>query len=209
MCFFFLMSQGSFNTKIRFLGQKVCPVAHSRTDTHTQTEWLLRAPFQGFRIFSFNLIGPTDHSKHCIMINTTHHSIMSILLRQSEPQGTTPIALSSLDVVQSHCILLILFDLFLRDTEVECPLINEGEVITMFNNHDWRKSHWKDGELAWYMLISFWIDNIAFWINSATTFTPLFNNSTSITLLTFRLLALLLNRFTIITTQSEGIDNWV
>ena len=43
---FFLMSQGSFNPNIRFLGQKVCPVAC----THRQTEWLLWAPFQGFRI---------------------------------------------------------------------------------------------------------------------------------------------------------------
>ena len=35
---FFLMSQGSFNPKIRFLGQKVCSVArlqtHRQTDTH-------------------------------------------------------------------------------------------------------------------------------------------------------------------------------
>ena len=32
---FFLIAQGSFNPKIRFLGQKVCPVARSRTDTQT------------------------------------------------------------------------------------------------------------------------------------------------------------------------------
>ena len=31
---FFLMSQGSFNKKKRFLGQKVCPVARPQTDTH-------------------------------------------------------------------------------------------------------------------------------------------------------------------------------
>ena len=40
---FFLMSQGSFNPKIRFLGQKVCPVArpqtHRHTDTHTDTHY--------------------------------------------------------------------------------------------------------------------------------------------------------------------------
>ena len=34
MCFF-LMSQGSFNPKIRFLGQRVCPVARSHTHRHT------------------------------------------------------------------------------------------------------------------------------------------------------------------------------
>ena len=63
---FFLMFQGSFNPpKDRFLGQKVCPVGRSRTGG--QTEWLLRAPFQGFGIFSFNLssrIGPTRKIKH-------------------------------------------------------------------------------------------------------------------------------------------------
>ena len=32
---FFLMSQGSLNPKIRFLGQKVCPVARGQTDTQT------------------------------------------------------------------------------------------------------------------------------------------------------------------------------
>ena len=70
---FFLMSQWSFNPKIRFLGQKVCHVA--RPQTHTQThihthrhtrKWILRAPFQGFRIFPFNLssrIGPIPRSK--------------------------------------------------------------------------------------------------------------------------------------------------
>ena len=54
------MSQGSFSPKIRFLYQKVCSVV--RVQTHRQTrKWILRAPFQGFRIFSFNLssrIGP-------------------------------------------------------------------------------------------------------------------------------------------------------
>ena len=32
---FFLMSQGSLNPKIRFLGQKVCTAARERTDGHT------------------------------------------------------------------------------------------------------------------------------------------------------------------------------
>ena len=32
---FFLMSQGSLDPKIRFLGQKVCSVAHVQTDTQT------------------------------------------------------------------------------------------------------------------------------------------------------------------------------
>ena len=32
---FFLMSQGSLDPKIRFLGQKVCSVARVQTDRHT------------------------------------------------------------------------------------------------------------------------------------------------------------------------------
>ena len=32
---FFLISQGSLNPKIRFLGQKMCSVARLQTDTHT------------------------------------------------------------------------------------------------------------------------------------------------------------------------------
>ena len=35
---FFLMSQGSFNPKIRFLGQKVCSVARLQTDRQTDTQ---------------------------------------------------------------------------------------------------------------------------------------------------------------------------
>ena len=49
---FFLMSEGSFNPKIRFLGQKACPVARGHTDRQTR-KWLLWAPIQGFRNFSF------------------------------------------------------------------------------------------------------------------------------------------------------------
>ena len=52
------MSQGPLSQKIRFLSQKVCPAGGPQTQTR---KWLLRAPFQGFMIFSFNLssrIGP-------------------------------------------------------------------------------------------------------------------------------------------------------
>ena len=35
---FFRMSQGSFNLKIRFLGQKVCPVARVQTDGQTERQ---------------------------------------------------------------------------------------------------------------------------------------------------------------------------
>ena len=35
---FFLMSQGSLDPKIWFLGQKVCSVARVQTDNHTDTQ---------------------------------------------------------------------------------------------------------------------------------------------------------------------------
>ena len=57
---FFLMSQGSFNPEIRFLGQNVCPVARSQTDTQTHRHTDRGYPF---RCFSFNLpsrIGPIN-----------------------------------------------------------------------------------------------------------------------------------------------------
>ena len=50
---FFLMSQGSLNLKIRFLGQKVCPVARGQTDRRTDThESDYRGhPFRVSRVF--------------------------------------------------------------------------------------------------------------------------------------------------------------
>ena len=74
------MSQGSLNPEIRFLGQKVCPAACLHTDT--RTEWLLWAPFQGFRIFSFNLssrIGP-------ITINILLYLEETLSLKFSSPE---------------------------------------------------------------------------------------------------------------------------
>ena len=48
---FFLMSQGSLNPKIRFLGQKVCPVARGRTDRHTHTKVTTEGTLSGFQEF--------------------------------------------------------------------------------------------------------------------------------------------------------------
>ena len=57
------MSQGSLNPKIRFLGQKLCPVARGQTDRQTDThESDYRGhPFRVSGVYSFNLssrIGP-------------------------------------------------------------------------------------------------------------------------------------------------------
>ena len=63
------MSQGSLNPKIRFLGQKMCSVARSHTDTqtyrptdrHTHESDYCVHPFRVSGVFSFNLssrIGP-------------------------------------------------------------------------------------------------------------------------------------------------------
>ena len=57
---FFLMSQGSLDPKIRFIGQKVCSVARVQTHTKVNTEDTLSG-FQEF-FLHFNLssrIGPT------------------------------------------------------------------------------------------------------------------------------------------------------
>ena len=48
---FFLMSQGSFNPKIRFLGQKMCPVARPQTDTQTHTKVTTVGNLSGFQDF--------------------------------------------------------------------------------------------------------------------------------------------------------------
>ena len=42
-----LMSQGSFNPKIRFLGQKVCPVASEQTDRQTDRQTDMKVPSVG------------------------------------------------------------------------------------------------------------------------------------------------------------------
>ena len=59
---FFLKSQGSCNPKIRFLDQKVCPVA--RTQTHRPSDYFWH-PFRVSGFFPFNLssrIGPITRS---------------------------------------------------------------------------------------------------------------------------------------------------
>ena len=48
---FFLMSQGSLNPKMRFLGQKVLPVARARTDRRTDTKVTTEGTLSGFQEF--------------------------------------------------------------------------------------------------------------------------------------------------------------
>ena len=45
------MSQGSFNPKIRFLGQKVCSVAWLQTDRQTHTKVTTEGTLSGFQEF--------------------------------------------------------------------------------------------------------------------------------------------------------------
>ena len=45
------MSQGSLNPKIRFLGLKVSPVAHLRTDTQTHMKVTTEGTLSGFQEF--------------------------------------------------------------------------------------------------------------------------------------------------------------
>ena len=58
---FFLMSQGSFYSKIRFLSQKKCPVVCLHTETQTQTDQVTtEGTFSGFHDFFLqsSRIGP-------------------------------------------------------------------------------------------------------------------------------------------------------
>ena len=48
---FFLISQGSLNPKIWFLGQKVCPVARGHTDRHADTIVTTVGTLSGFQEF--------------------------------------------------------------------------------------------------------------------------------------------------------------
>ena len=48
---FFLMSQGSFSPKIKFLGQKVCSVARGQTDRQTDTKVKTEDTLSGFQEF--------------------------------------------------------------------------------------------------------------------------------------------------------------
>ena len=60
MCFF-LMSQGSLNLEIKFLGKKVYSVAHLHTHTQTDMKLNTEDTLSGFQDFFFNLlsrIGP-------------------------------------------------------------------------------------------------------------------------------------------------------
>ena len=43
--------QGSLNPKIRFLGQKVCPVARGQTDRRTDTKVITVGTLSGFQEF--------------------------------------------------------------------------------------------------------------------------------------------------------------
>ena len=53
---FFHMSQGSLNPNIRFLGQKVCPIGLSHTDTHTPRQ----SDYRGHH-FSVLMIFPSSY----------------------------------------------------------------------------------------------------------------------------------------------------
>ena len=60
--YFFLMSQGSLDPKIRFLGQNVCSVDRMQADTQTDTKVSTEDTLSWFLEFFFNpssRLGPT------------------------------------------------------------------------------------------------------------------------------------------------------
>ena len=78
----FLMFQGSFNPKIRFLGQKVCHVAHLRTDTHTHTKVTTVGTLSGFQDFFLQPIikdRPKNWIRVNISIDTAVEPVMSVV----------------------------------------------------------------------------------------------------------------------------------
>ena len=56
MFFFFIMSQGSLNPKMRSLGQKLCSVARVQTDRQTHTKVTTVGTLSGFQEFSLQSI---------------------------------------------------------------------------------------------------------------------------------------------------------
>ena len=53
---FFIISHGSLNPKVRFLGQKVCAVARGHTDTQTHSKVTTVDTLSGFQDFSLQPI---------------------------------------------------------------------------------------------------------------------------------------------------------
>ena len=91
-CVFFLMSQGSLNSKIKFLGQKMCSVARGRTDRHTHThgsEYRLdqRTTFQGVHEFSIHpIIKDWSNKGRCEKYNIQTHFYQLRLLAKDVHQ---------------------------------------------------------------------------------------------------------------------------
>ena len=78
----FLMSQGSLNQKIGFLGHKLCFVAREHTDTQTHTKVNAEDILSGFQDFFHQPIMKDRsngrgiaHSKDCFTF-TTHHLLI-------------------------------------------------------------------------------------------------------------------------------------
>ena len=65
------MSQGSFSPKIRFLGQKVCSVARTQTDTKVKTEDTLSGFQDFFHIFLQPIINERSKKKHNAKLQRT------------------------------------------------------------------------------------------------------------------------------------------
>ena len=77
---FFLMSQGSFNTKISFLGKKMCPADCLRTDTQTDrvtTEGTLSG-FQDF--FLQPIIKDRPNNKPSTALMSSHMLPLTFLI---------------------------------------------------------------------------------------------------------------------------------
>ena len=81
---FFLMSQGSFDPKIRFIGQKVCSVARVQTDRHSYRH---ESEYRGH---PFRVSGTTYHQgsvqvlSSCYLISPINLRICELVKTSSE-----------------------------------------------------------------------------------------------------------------------------
>ena len=85
MCFF-LMSQGSLNPKIRLLGQKVCPVAHSQT--HRQTHRVItEGILSGFQDLFLQPIIKVRPNNLLLLLISGRHISNCVILTQKPSMG--------------------------------------------------------------------------------------------------------------------------
>ena len=100
---FFLMSQGSLDPKIRFIGQKVCSVARIHTDRQTDTKVNTEDTLSGFQEF---FLQPTikDRSNYQNWAGTDNGCYMTGFRSFDNKSGSTVLNfLQFVNLITSYC----------------------------------------------------------------------------------------------------------